>query len=107
MTDKCLDCEGERDDWDCEVSGCECLTDVCPGCAPGDHVSDEPDECEDDYLCSDCMGTGIGYPVDYACGVCGGDGMARMSRDDYEPDYEPWDDYEPDYNAECNWECPY
>jgi len=37
----------------------------------GEEEDDEP------VNCHDCKGTGIGYPVDRACRVCGGSGVER------------------------------
>ena len=47
--------------------------------------------------CYSCQGTGIGYPVDLACSVCGGSGEAQREDEDREPDdYDGCDSYEAD-----------
>jgi len=33
----------------------------------------------DDNECPDCRGTGIGWPVERACSVCGGSGVRRRA----------------------------
>jgi len=52
------------------------------------HSSDEVEEYDMD--CDECMGTGIGYPVDFPCSCCGGTGMVKVRQEDC--------DYNPDYN---------
>ena len=47
--------------------------------------------------CMSCQGTGIGYPVDRACSMCGGSGESQQEREQDEPD-EP--DYDCDYLAD-------
>jgi len=66
---------------------------------PEDEEEDYEEEEPDEYGCSSCQGTGIGYPVDRSCSSCGGSGIARRSRDDYDGDYgyEYEDDYPYDY----------
>ncbi len=66
----------------------------------GDYYWEEEEDDDDGrYDCWDCRGTGIGYPVDSNCGVCGGSGIKKPKRFSRDPDddYDPYEGFDDDY----------
>ena len=88
-TCKLVSCHQCNPDFDCEFGHQICIelyrnlsfigVDEPPEPAEEDE-EDDPDEDDGRWDCPDCQGTGIGYPVDRSCRVCGGSGIRRQSR---------------------------